>query len=128
MRLMIDKLLKKDDANVIIVHWEQGARLPYSQAAGNSRLVGAQMEALLELLKGQFGLNYDRVHIIGSGLGAHVAGYAGRNIKRRSESIARITGMLNIAFEMSSKILFSVIQQCRGIIQLVQDLSYTTCG
>ena len=92
MRLMIEKLLKKEDSNIIIVQWKQGARFPYYQAAGNSRLVGAQLEALLELMKNQFDLNYRDVHIIGSGLGAHIAGYAGKNIKRRNESIARITG------------------------------------
>jgi len=93
MRLMIERLLKKEDANVIVVHWEQGARFPYHQAVGNSRLVGAQLEALLELLKNQFELDYGRVHIIGSGLGAHVAGYAGRNIKRKNEKLARISAL-----------------------------------
>ena len=91
---MIERLLKKEDANVIVVHWEQGARFPYHQAVGNSRLVGAQLEALLELLKNQFELDYGRVHIIGSGLGAHVAGYAGRNIKRKNEKLARISGTM----------------------------------
>ena len=94
MPLMIEKLLKKEDSNVIVVHWEQGARFPYHQAAGNSRLVGVQLQALLKLLKDQFGLSYGSVHVIGSGLGAHVAGYTGRNIKRKNETIARITGML----------------------------------
>lgn len=90
---MVDKLLKREDANVFVVSWEQGAGFPYHQAVGNSRLVGAQFFALLELLHSKFGLKYENVHIIGSGVGAHIAGYAGRNLKRKNESIARITAL-----------------------------------
>ena len=94
MRLLIDKLLKAEDANVIVVHWENGAKFPYHRAAGNARLVGAQLSALLDLLQSQFGMSLSRVYMIGSGLGAHVAGYAGRNIKKVNGTIGRITGNL----------------------------------
>lgn len=99
---MVDKLLKREDANVFVVSWEQGAGFPYHQAVGNSRLVGAQFFALLELLHSKFGLKYENVHIIGSGVGAHIAGYAGRNLKRKNESIARITGMYDMNASLTS--------------------------
>eukprot|EP00112_Aurelia_sp_Birch-Aquarium-sp1_P022973 Seg667.5 transcript_id=Seg667.5/GoldUCD/mRNA.D3Y31 product="Pancreatic lipase-related protein 2" protein_id=Seg667.5/GoldUCD/D3Y31 len=93
MRVLVDKLLKREDANVIVVHWQNGAKFPYHQAVGNIRLVGAQLSALIELMNNQFGLSFSRVHVIGSGLGAQLASYAGRNIVRINGTIARITGL-----------------------------------
>ena len=100
MRVLIDKLLKKKDSNVIVVHWQNGAKFPYHQAVGNSRLVGAQLSALIELMNSQFGLSYSRVHIIGSGLGAQLASYAGRNIVRLNGTIARITGIFSSSLHL----------------------------
>jgi hypothetical protein len=36
-------LLAKEDNNVIIVEWEEGAKAVYPQAAANTRVVGAQV-------------------------------------------------------------------------------------
>ena len=51
--------------------------------------VGGDTAKLLTLLAGMKGLEFTQVHFIGHGLGAHVAGFAGKNIHAR---LGRITG------------------------------------
>ncbi len=89
---MIDELLKVDDMNIVVVDWEKGAKKPYSQAAGNLRLVGAQISHLIEMMNKDLGLSFKKVHLIGFSLGAQGSGYAGRNLRRKGHTIGRITG------------------------------------
>ena len=89
---MKDEFLKRGDFNVIGVYWPGGATTGYFQAAGNTRLVGAQVAYLIEKLRRYRRLPYHRVHIIGFSLGAHVAGFAGRRIREKGNLIGRITG------------------------------------
>lgn len=89
---MTRALLTRGDINVIVVTWYNGSHVGYNQAAANCRLVGAQIAHLIDVLHKEVGLAYSQVHIIGYSLGAHVAGYAGRQLKNQSHPIARITG------------------------------------
>ncbi|XP_067677583.1 pancreatic lipase-related protein 2-like [Haliotis asinina] len=90
VQLMKDAFLKVGNFNVLIVDWEIGAAFPdYAHAVANTRLVGAQLKALIDLLIGA-GLRLDDVHLIGHSLGAHVSGYTGR---RLGGKIARISGL-----------------------------------
>ncbi|XP_067679002.1 inactive pancreatic lipase-related protein 1-like [Haliotis asinina] len=85
-----DALLRKGDMNVIIVDWRQGAVAgDYDQAVANTRLVGIQLKLVLEMLA-EAGLKTKDVHLIGHGLGAHIAGYTGWLM---SGVIARISGL-----------------------------------
>eukprot|EP00794_Sanderia_malayensis_P008107 gene8107-8976_t len=93
MPKMVDTLLKVEDANVVVVHWKNGAKFPYHQASGNVRLVGVQAGHLVELMNRDFGLNFSNVHLIGFSLGAQIAGYAGRYLSGNNHKIARITGL-----------------------------------
>ena len=77
--------------NVISVDWGNGAGFPYSQAAANTRLVGAEVAQVIQLLKDRKGVSVSNVHVIGHSLGAHVTGYAGA----RTPGLGRITGKLN---------------------------------
>ena len=97
--------LKRGHFNIIQVYWEGGARtLNYFEAAGNTRLVGAQIAYLTERLHAKYGLSFDNVHIIGHSLGAHTAGYAGKRLRLNNHPIARITGLCFCSnFEMGSK-------------------------
>ena len=74
--------------NVIVVDWQRGAALPYGQATANTRVVGAQIAQLINVLMNSTGATVGSFHIIGHSLGAHVAGYAGERITH----LARITG------------------------------------
>lgn len=79
-----------EECNVICVDWEAGAVIPnYVRAAANTRLVGKQLSMLLEGLNKHLGLPFHNVHVIGFSLGAHVAGFAGAELK----NLSRITGL-----------------------------------
>lgn len=85
--------LKRGNFNIFEVYWGGGARTNYFTAAGNARLVGAQIAYLTERLHTKYGLSFNNVHIIGHSLGAHIAGYAGRRLRSNKHPIARITGL-----------------------------------
>ena len=74
--------------NVIVVAWENGATFPYSQAVANTRLVGAQLAALVDTMVQGRGVDVAKVHIIGHSLGAHIAGYVGA----MTPGLGRISG------------------------------------
>ncbi|XP_077486170.1 pancreatic lipase-related protein 2-like [Amblyomma americanum] len=89
VRRMVDALLAAGDVNVVVVDWEKGATLPnYVQAAANTRLVGRQVaQAVRRLFR--MGARPRDVHLVGFSLGAHVAGFAGAEIR----NLSRITGL-----------------------------------
>lgn len=43
-------ILDKEDVNVIVVNWIDGARLTYDQAVSNTRVVGSQIGHLIKNL------------------------------------------------------------------------------
>lgn len=80
----------QEDCNIICVDWENGATIPnYVRAAANTRLVGKQLAILLSGLEKYVNLSVRNVHMIGFSLGAHVAGFAGSELK----NLSRITGI-----------------------------------
>ena len=90
-----DALLDSEDCNVVLVDWSHGAGFPYPQAAGNIRLVGAQVAELIRfLISSSFGSPdlAERFYIVGFSLGAQTAGYAGNYLKDLGISLGRITG------------------------------------
>jgi len=91
---MKNALLGREDCNVILVDWSKGAKGPnYLQAAGNTRLVGAQTAELIRFLISSSSGSRGRFYIVGFSLGAQVAGYAGSYLWARSRMrLDRITG------------------------------------
>ena len=89
--MIIIIFLFQEDVNVICVDWSAGAADPnYVRAAVNTRLVGRQVALLIENINNSNDgkkIN-DKIHIIGFSLGAHVAGFAGHQLK----NLSRITG------------------------------------
>lgn len=70
--------------------WENGAALPnYVRAAVNTRLVGKQVSLFVNWLNNNEGTRNEDFHLIGFSLGAHVAGFAGSELK----NLSRITGL-----------------------------------
>ncbi|RUS87809.1 hypothetical protein EGW08_004408 [Elysia chlorotica] len=86
---MKDELLKFGDFNVVIVDWSGGNLPPYTQATANTRVVGAQVALLVNLLMKNKGLAPSDFHLIGHSLGAHTAGYAGERVP----GLGRISGL-----------------------------------
>ena len=93
---MKNALLQREDCNVILVDWSEGAKGPnYLQAAGNTRLVGAQTAELIRFLISSSPRSVgsiDRFYIVGFSLGAQAAGYAGSYLKDQGMKLGRITG------------------------------------
>ena len=96
MHRLKDALLDKDDFNVILIDWEDGANQIYEKSTANTRLVGVMTGELINFLIVQGGNSsdlIDRFYFIGFSLGAQVAGYAGRHLKTKYNiSLPRITG------------------------------------
>jgi triacylglycerol esterase/lipase EstA (alpha/beta hydrolase family) len=77
--------------SVITVDWGSGAGFPYSRAAANTRVVGAQLGMLVKTLHEKLGLDVDKVHLIGHSLGAHIAGYVSQFCDA-CRAVGRVTG------------------------------------
>uniref|UniRef100_UPI00398F4FA0 inactive pancreatic lipase-related protein 1-like n=1 Tax=Pristiophorus japonicus TaxID=55135 RepID=UPI00398F4FA0 len=82
-------ILRVDGVNCICVDWRGGSQCPFSQAAQNIRVVGAEIVYFLDALESNYNYTVSAVHLLGHSLGAHTAGEAGR----RRPGIARITGL-----------------------------------
>jgi len=96
MYQMKDELLDNADFNVIIVDWTGGNGLPYTQATGNTRLVGAQLADLINTIAEKTDQLEADFHLVGHSLGAHVAGYAGERVIDQESMLpllGRISGL-----------------------------------
>jgi len=85
----------EEPINLILVDWRNGAAsAKYWVPATNTRVVGSQVERLIDaLVQGGYNKPAD-FHLSGHSLGAHVAGYAGKYYQQRhnGEKLERITG------------------------------------
>ena len=63
----------------------------YVAAVQNTRRAGAHIAELIEFLVAQGGASLADFHLIGHSLGAHVSGFAGKNIV--TGRVGRITGL-----------------------------------
>lgn len=87
------ELLKRSNANVIVIDWSGGSDPPYTQAVANIRLVGAMTAHLIKMMHSQeVGLRTERIHFIGHSLGAHLSSYVGATLKESGLTLGRITG------------------------------------
>uniref|UniRef100_A0A8C3UBV8 Triacylglycerol lipase n=1 Tax=Catharus ustulatus TaxID=91951 RepID=A0A8C3UBV8_CATUS len=82
-------MFHSEDVNCILTDWRGGSSGLYTDAVNNVRIVGAELEYLVNFLEKDYGYSPANIHFIGHSLGAHVAGEAGR----RKPGIGRITGL-----------------------------------
>lgn len=88
--LIRNALLYKLNVTVVAVQWARLARGPwYDEAAGNTLVVAQHLVNFLLKMEQQ-GLDFERVHVIGFSLGAHIAGFTGAFLQGR---LGRITGL-----------------------------------
>ncbi|XP_076055979.1 uncharacterized protein LOC143034020 isoform X2 [Oratosquilla oratoria] len=88
-----DKLLMREDCNVISVDWPAGTslfELSYTYTTGLLPKVGYDSATLISNLSEISGLKLSSIHVIGHSLGAHIAGFAGKIL---SGQVGRITGL-----------------------------------
>lgn len=88
--------IHQDDMNVVVADWQNGASIPYEQATANTRVVGAQIAQLINMLSSLTGADNRSFHIIGHSLGAHTAGYAGERVSH----LGRISGKDSISISL----------------------------
>ncbi|CAH2049272.1 unnamed protein product, partial [Iphiclides podalirius] len=85
-----DAYLGKSDTNVIVLDWRRLALSDYATAARGVPAVGRGLGQFLAFLNSVTGAPYNRMHLVGFSLGAHLVGNAGRELGGRA---ARVTGL-----------------------------------
>lgn len=75
--------LSRGAYNIIAVDWPQACSLSYSKAVCAVPEVGLEVATMITCLRRKYRMPMDTLHVIGYSLGAHVAGYAGKNINGR---------------------------------------------
>ncbi|KAH9523417.1 Pancreatic lipase- protein 2 [Bulinus truncatus] len=85
----------REDMNVVVVDWREGAKAPfYMQAAANTRTVGSMVGRLIQDMNSFTNSDFGRIHLIGHSLGAHIMGFAGKEVFRlTNQKVGRITGL-----------------------------------
>lgn len=86
-----DAWLAKGDYNFIFVDWGRARSLDYASSTYAVAGVGKKCAALIDFLVENYGLDLKTLEIIGHSLGAHVAGFTGKNIK--SGQVHAIVGL-----------------------------------
>ncbi|CAJ1060492.1 lipoprotein lipase [Xyrichtys novacula] len=81
---------REPTANVIVVDWLVRASQHYPTSAAYTKLVGRDVAKFVSWLQKELQLPWDRIHLLGYSLGAHVAGVAG---DLTDHKISRITGL-----------------------------------
>uniref|UniRef100_A0A674D1U0 Lipase member H-like n=1 Tax=Salmo trutta TaxID=8032 RepID=A0A674D1U0_SALTR len=87
---VVQLLSEQEDMNVLVVDWNRGAaNLNYFTAVTNTRQAANNLTGFILNMQAE-GAPLSSVHLIGSSLGAHLAGFVGANLKGK---IGRITGL-----------------------------------
>lgn len=94
---VISAYLAKNNTNVLLVDWGKLAMLPcYPTAVINTRQSGECLGKFLVKFRENFASDFEfqKMHMVGFSLGAHVASYASNIVKRQTGVlIDRITGI-----------------------------------
>ncbi|XP_071389604.1 lipoprotein lipase isoform X2 [Centroberyx affinis] len=81
---------REPSANVIVVDWLTRANQHYPTSAAYTKLVGRDVAKFVSWIQKELQLPWERIHLLGYSLGAHVAGIAG---DLTDHKISRITGL-----------------------------------
>ncbi|KAH8417805.1 hypothetical protein KR222_006226 [Zaprionus bogoriensis] len=82
-----DAWLSHGDYNIIVVDWARARSVDYATSVLAVAKVGKKVAALANYLVSDHGMSFDNLYIIGHSLGAHVAGYAGKNTEGQVHTI-----------------------------------------
>ncbi|KAK7136920.1 hypothetical protein R3I93_017096 [Phoxinus phoxinus] len=81
---------REPTANVIVVDWLSRAQQHYPTSAAYTKLVGKDVAKFVNWLQAEIDYPWEKLHLLGYSLGAHVAGIAGLLTRHK---VNRITGM-----------------------------------
>ena len=76
-----DAWLSVSDYNVIVVDWARARSVDYATSVLAVPKVGKKVASLIDFLVTNYNMPLDTLYVIGHSLGAHVAGYTGKNVK-----------------------------------------------
>ncbi|KAH8312590.1 hypothetical protein KR044_011579, partial [Drosophila immigrans] len=82
-----DAWLSHGDFNVIVVDWARARSVDYASSVVAVPKVGKKVAAMINFLVSDFGLDLNNLYVIGHSLGAHVAGYSGKNTNGQVHTI-----------------------------------------
>ncbi|KAJ3625097.1 hypothetical protein MTP99_018662 [Tenebrio molitor] len=86
-------LSRKDNFNVILLDWSELSTFPwYLPAVRNVKMVADKLRKFLEVFDQSGEVPIRNVHLVGFSLGSHIAGFAGKRL-RRGLRIPRITAL-----------------------------------
>ncbi|XP_049823455.1 inactive pancreatic lipase-related protein 1 isoform X2 [Aethina tumida] len=74
--LALQLLIKSKNRKILSVDWQKGAEPPFDQAAANARVVALEIKYFVKKLEEKT-CKRAKLHIVGHGMGAHIAGYVG---------------------------------------------------
>uniref|UniRef100_A0A3B1IEY5 Lipoprotein lipase n=1 Tax=Astyanax mexicanus TaxID=7994 RepID=A0A3B1IEY5_ASTMX len=89
-KLVTALLEREPTANVIVVDWLVRAQQHYPTSAAYTKLVGRDVAKFVNWLQAEIEYPWEKLHLLGYSLGAHVAGIAGLLMK---DKVNRITGL-----------------------------------
>lgn len=91
---IVNEYLKRGDYQIVAVDWQLMAAEAYHKSVVNTRKVGFYIGTQIIKLMGIKGFCPRHFHLIGFSLGAHVAGFIGKTIIKKSGcKVGRITGI-----------------------------------
>uniref|UniRef100_A0A1I8PJJ4 Lipase domain-containing protein n=1 Tax=Stomoxys calcitrans TaxID=35570 RepID=A0A1I8PJJ4_STOCA len=83
--------LRSFDCNVIVVDWARARSVDYASSVIAVPKVGKKVAAMVDFLNKEYKMSFDTLTVAGHSLGAHVAGFTGKNVK--NGKIHTIIGM-----------------------------------
>lgn len=94
MRALKNSYIARGEYNVITVDWARPSQVDYAIASMNTKSVGRDLgEFIIRIMK-ILNIPLKHIHIIGHSLGAHVAGFAGKEVRKRiKRKVGRITAL-----------------------------------
>ncbi|XP_028856054.1 lipoprotein lipase [Denticeps clupeoides] len=91
VRKLVSALYEREPtANVIVVDWLWRAQQHYPTSAAYTKLVGRDVAKFVNWMQDEINYPWEKIHLLGYSLGAHVAGIAGLLTKNK---VQRITGL-----------------------------------
>ncbi|KAH8257830.1 hypothetical protein KR038_001726 [Drosophila bunnanda] len=79
--------LSHGDYNIIIVDWARARSVDYATSVMAVGSTGKKVAKMINFLKDNYGMDLGNLYVIGHSLGAHVAGYAGKNTNGQVHTI-----------------------------------------
>ncbi|CAH0592303.1 unnamed protein product [Chrysodeixis includens] len=91
---VVNGFIEAEDVNLLAVDWSVASSM-YTEGLANAEQVGKIIADFINILSSQFSYFPSQVSIVGVGLGAHIAGIAGRNVNGNLPYIVAIDPSLH---------------------------------